>query len=163
MTIHHKAGLALAVFAALGQAHAANAFAGVDVTPTVTGSAGAFTYSYDVSPTDFNASQLGFTFSDSNVTFDSVSGPLDTVIGTPAGSGSFVNYSAKGGTLKAGDTETIVFSSPDAPNGTLGVSGTRALPLRTESASKKARQSAAAEPALARPRFPKPPPRSLWA
>ena len=162
MTIHLKAGLALAVLAALGQANAANALAGLDVTPTVTGSAGAFTYSYDISPTDFNASQIGFTFSDANVTFDSVSGPLNTVIGTPAGSGSFVNYSAKGGTLKAGNTETIVFSSPDGPNGTLGVSGT-GIASTSGIGFKKAMRLGAEPIRPARRRFPKLPPRSLWA
>ena len=36
--------------------------------PPITGSAGAYNYSYKVTPTVFSASQFAFTFTDPNVT-----------------------------------------------------------------------------------------------
>lgn len=126
MSILNKAGFALVALSAMGLTTSAHALANITVTPApVTGGPGAFTYSYNVSPTDFNASQLGFTFSDPNVSFSSVTGPLNNVSETPVDSGNFVNFSStKGKFLTAGSVETIVFTSPDGPNGTLAVSGT---------------------------------------
>ncbi len=115
MSLLHKAGLALVVLGALGQAPAAHAL-GVTITPaSVTGGAGSgYTYSYAVTP-DFNASQFAFTFSDPNVKFASVTGPLDVVMATSPG--SFTNFSSTGATLAANTPETITFTSPDGPNG----------------------------------------------
>ena len=132
MTLLHKASLALVALAAFSQAGAAHATGVIDVTPTVTGGPGAFTYSYDVSPTfvfvngkqtPFSVKQLDFTFSDTNVAFQSATGPLDTVLATAPG--SFDAYNAQGNTLDSGKTETFVFTSPDAPQGgLLNVAGT---------------------------------------
>lgn len=117
MSILHKAGLALVVLGALGQPISAHAMAGITVSPpTVTGGGGSpFIYSYDVTPTTFDASQFDFTFSDPNVTFASVTGPLDVV--TATGPGSFTNTSSTGATLAAGSSETVTFTSPDGLNG----------------------------------------------
>ena len=127
MSISHKAGLALVVLGTLGQTISAHAMgiipAGVNVTSSaVTGGSSPFTYSYDVTP-DFSASQFAFTFSDPNVTFASVTGPLDIVSSTAPG--SFINYSSTGAALAAGTTETVTFTSPDGPNvGTFVAAGT---------------------------------------
>jgi hypothetical protein len=118
MSILHKAGLALIVLGTLGQTTSAHAmgFTGITVTPAPVTGGGSdpFTYSYTVTP-DFNVSQFAFTFSDPNVTFASVTGPLNTVNATTPG--SFVNFSSTGGTLAAGTSETITFTSPDGPRG----------------------------------------------
>ena len=74
----------------------------------------AYTYSYAVMP-NFNASQFAFTFSDPNVQFANVTGPLNVV--TPTSPGSFTNYSSTGTTLAANSSETISFTSPAGPNG----------------------------------------------
>lgn len=120
MSILHKAGLALVVLGALGQAPSAHAMGiiptGITVAPpTVTGGGSdPFTYSYTVTP-DFTASQFAFTFSDPNVTSVSVTGPLNVVNATTPG--SFVNFSSTGASLAANTSETITFTSPDGPNG----------------------------------------------
>ncbi len=122
-SVLHKAGFGLIALAALGQASAAHALTGVDVVPTVTGTTGAYNYSYKVTPTVYSANQFAFTFTDPNVTFDTVSGPLNKVL--PTSPGSFINYSATGKSLGVGSLETIVFSSPDASlGGTLNVAAT---------------------------------------
>jgi len=128
MSISHKAGLALVVLGTLGQTISAHAMgtlpAGINVTSSAVtgGGSSPFTYSYDVTP-NFNASQFAFTFSDPNVTFASVTGPLD-IVGSTA-PGSFINYSSTGAALAAGTTETVTFTSPDGPNvGTFVAAGT---------------------------------------
>ena len=115
MSLLHKAGLALVVLGTLGQTTSAHAL-GVTVTPSAVtgGGSSAYTYSYAVMP-DFNASQFAFTFSDPNVKFASVTGPLNVV--TPTSPGSFTNYSSTGAILAANSSETISFTSPDGPNG----------------------------------------------
>ena len=89
---------------------------GVTVTPKpVTGGGSVpYSYSYIVTPT-FTASQFAFTFSDPNVKFASVTGPLGDVNATSPG--SFVNFSATGATLAANMPETVSFTSPDGPHG----------------------------------------------
>ena len=89
---------------------------GITVTPApVTGGGSSpYTYSYAVTP-DFNASQFAFTFSDPNVSFSSVTGPLSTVSQTTPG--NFINFGAAGAFLPANSTETISFTSSDAPTG----------------------------------------------
>ncbi len=115
MSIFYKAGLALVVLGALGQTTPASAM-GVTVAaaPVTGGGSSPYTYSYAVTPS-FNASQFAFTFSDPNVSFSSVTGPLNTVNQTTPG--SFINFGAAGAFLPAGSSETISFTSPDAPNG----------------------------------------------
>lgn len=116
MSIFHKSAAALVVLAALASATGAHALGivGVSAAPVTGGGAVPYTYAYTVTP-DFNASQLAFTFSDPNVSFGSVTGPLDTVLATSPG--SFINYSATGATLAAFHSETIIFTSPDGPHG----------------------------------------------
>ena len=116
MSIFHKAGLALAVLGALGQTTGAHAL-GITVTaaPVTGGGSTPYVYSYNVTPTSFSASQLAYTFSDPNVTFQSVTGPLSTVSQTTPG--SFINFGLPGAVLAQNSLETINFTSPDAPNG----------------------------------------------
>lgn len=126
MSIFNKAGLALIVLGALGQAPSAHALGMVDITvtpkPVTGGGSVPFTYSYAVTP-DFNASQFAFTFSDPNVKFISVTGPLNVV--TPTSPGSFINFSPVGALLTANTPETITFTSPDPSNhGTFIAAGT---------------------------------------
>ncbi len=90
------------------------------VTGSQTGSPSAFTYTYMVTPS-FDANQLIFNFSDSNITFASSSGPLTmTSAGTVPNAGLFT---FTGGTLTAGSKETFNFFSPDGSGGTLGTVG----------------------------------------
>ena len=119
MSIFHKSAAALAVLAALASAtgaHAMDIVGGVSVAaqPVTGGDESPYTYSYKVTPA-FNASQLAFTFSDPNVTFGSVTGPLDVV--TPTSPGSFINFSSAGAFLAANTSETITFTSMDGPHG----------------------------------------------
>jgi len=115
MSILHRSAVALVVLGALAQATGANAL-GIVVTPApVTGGGGVpYTYSYKVTP-DFNASQFAFTFSDPNVAFGSVTGPLNVVNSTAPG--SFIDFSSTGAFLAANTSETVTFTSPDAPTG----------------------------------------------
>ena len=113
MSILHKSAVALVVLGALAQATGAHAL-GIVVTPAPVTGGVPYTYSYKVTP-DFNASQFAFTFSDPNVTFGSVTGPLNTV--TPTSPGSFINYGPAGATLAANTSETVTFTSPDGPTG----------------------------------------------
>lgn len=116
MSIFHKAGLALIVLGALGQTTAAHAL-GITLTPApVTGGGSSpYVYSYSVTPTTFDASQFSFTFSDPNVAFESVTGPLSSVSMTSPG--NFVNFGPAGAVLARNSSETIIFTSPDAPTG----------------------------------------------
>lgn len=116
MSIFHKSAAALAVLAALASATGAHAMGIVSVAaqPVTGGDEFPYTYSYKVTPS-FNASQLAFTFSDPNVTFGSVTGPLDVV--TPTSPGSFINFSSTGAFLAANTSETITFTSMDGPHG----------------------------------------------
>ena len=115
MSILHKSAAALVVLAALASATGAHAL-GITVTPaTVTGGdESPYTYTYTVTP-NFNATQFAFSFSDHNVSFGSVTGPLNVVSQTSPG--NFINYSATGANLGASYSETITFTSPDGPRG----------------------------------------------
>ena len=128
MSIFHKAGLALVVLGALGQTTSAHAMgftpASITVTaaPVTGGGSTPYVYSYNVTP-DFNASQFSFTFSDPNVAFQSVTGPLSSVSMTSPG--NFVNFGPAGAFLARNSSETISFTSPDAPvGGTFVAAGT---------------------------------------
>ena len=138
MLTSHKAGLALVVLAALGQATAAHAM-GVTVLPgPPTGGTNGTPFSYSYAVTPFNAagnsptSQFTFAFTDPNVTFASITtGQLDTVTRTSplTSPATFSNTSSTGATLPNGSQETVTFTSPDGPTGTFtaanqdGVSG----------------------------------------
>ncbi len=75
-------------------------------------SPGSYAYNYVLTPS-FNTTLLTVSFNDPNISGVSIFGSLSAFSQTSPG--SFVFFSATGGTLTAGSTETFVFSSPDAP------------------------------------------------
>jgi hypothetical protein len=117
-----KSTLALAVLATAtlsGAAQAQTTFSGTNLsvkeqTSLVTGG---YLYTYNVTPT-FSTNLVTFSFTDPTVSiFGTPTGPLNFI--SPAGTGNFVNFSLTGGVLAGGATETVQFTSPDAPGGIL--------------------------------------------
>lgn len=108
MTLLLRTALALAVAAGASLPGAVQA-QNLAVSEATTGS---YLYTYSVTPAA-DTSSLTFSFFDKNVSYVSETGPLTQEFNYSPG--GFLVYSFTGSTLKGGSTETVGFSSPDAP------------------------------------------------